>query len=164
VQPLKLRTSRKLVVSLCSNYNSILFTKSRKAPIRRDYSLLLAAKFNTVDFDGIHMISELSRDAQPLQIGSGTFEIYSISLDGTWTETFLTTVLGSVSGSKLTASVPQSSLPELDGEVTLAIKCSVKRQSDTYTKNVYVNHLGTYDSITRLRQDVEFLDITKVDE
>jgi hypothetical protein len=164
VQPLKLRTGRKLVVALNVDYNSMLFTKARKAPIKRDYSLLLAAKFDTVDFDGIHIVAELSRESQALQIGSGTFDIYHISLDGTWTETFLSTVSGSVEGSRVTAAVPQSALPELDGEVTLAVKCSVRRQSDTYTNKIYVNHLGTYDSIVRLRQDVEFLDITKVDE
>jgi hypothetical protein len=164
VQPLKLRTGRNLVVTLNVDYNSVLFTKARKAPVKRDYTLLLAAKFDTIDFDGIHLVAELSRGPQALQIGSGTFDIYSISLDGTWSETFLSTVSGSVVDSRITAVVPQSALPELDGEVTLCIKCSINRQSDTYTKKIYVNHLGTYDSIVRLRQDVEFLDITKVDE
>jgi hypothetical protein len=164
VQPLKLRTGRKLVVAPNNDYTSIVFTKAHRSVNPRDYSLLLAAKFNTVDFDGIHIVAELSRESQALQIGSGTFDIYSISLDGTWTETFLSTVSGSVAGSRITAAVPQSALPELDGEVTLAVKCSVQRQSDTYTNKIYVNHLGTYDSIVRLRQDVEFLDITKVDE
>ena len=164
VQPLKLRTGRKLAIALNVDYNSILFTKSRRNPAKTDYSLLLATKFNTVDFDGIHIVAELSRESQALQIGSGTFDIYSISLDGTWTETFLSTFSGSVVGSRITAVVPQSALPELDGEVTLAIKCSINRQKDIYVKKIYVNHLGTYDSIVRLRQDVEFLDITKVDE
>jgi hypothetical protein len=164
VQPLKLRTGRKVVLSPSSDYNSILFTKARKSPVKSDYTVNVAAKFDTQNFDGINLMAELERDNQALQIGYGTFEVYSVSLDGNWTETLLSTVSGSLIGTKLVASLNASSLPELDGEVTLAIKCTINRQIDAYTKKIYVNHLGTYDSIVRLRQDVEFLDITKVDE
>lgn len=166
VQPLKLGTGRKLVISLCSNYNSVLFTKRHKPASARDFNITLWAKFNTDSFDGIQMISFLEKNDQSMSAADCSFDIYSLSTDNLWTETLRTTVTGSYSNGKFIASASQASLApvDLDGEVTLAIKCTMQRQGKTFTKKIYLNHLGVYDSIFRLRKDVEFLDLTKVDE
>jgi hypothetical protein len=52
----------------------------------------------------------------------------------------------------------------LDGDTTLMLEATITRLGRTYRERVYVNHLGVYDSIIRLRQDVEWLDISKLDE
>ncbi len=166
VQPLKLCVGRKLIVTPNVDYNSILFTKKHKAKNNSDYSQILWAKFETQNFNGIQLITYLERNGEKLSVGNCVFQIYSISTDTNWSETLLTTISGTANNGRLIASVPQSSLnpTELDGEITLAIKCTLNRQGKTFTKKIYLNHLGVYDSIFRLRQDVEFLDITKVDE
>jgi hypothetical protein len=166
VQPLKLCVGRKLIITPNVDYNSILFTKKHKAKTKSDYNQMLWAKFETQNFDGIQLITYLEKDSEILAIGSCVFQVYSVSTDSNWSETLITTVNGTFNGNRLVASIPQSSLNplELDGEITLAIKCTITRQDKTFTKKIYVNHLGVYDSIFRLRQDVEFLDITKVDE
>jgi hypothetical protein len=159
-------TGRKLVVALNTDYNSILFTKKHKAKSKKDYSHTLAAKFDSENFDGIHMISYLEKDSEILNIGTCTFNVYQVSVDSNWTETLITTVVGTTIANRSIAIVNQIDLnpTELDGEFTLAISCDLIRQGLKFTKKIYVNHLGVYDSIFRLRQDVEFLDITKVDE
>jgi hypothetical protein len=52
----------------------------------------------------------------------------------------------------------------LDGENTILLEASVTRLNVTYRNRLYINHLGVYSSIVKLRQDVDFLDITKLDE
>lgn len=101
-----------------------------------------------------------------MAIASGVFSVYLVSTDTTWTETLITDVVGTLDGTRLTAELPQSLLGviELDGEFTLAVKCTITRQGTNYTKKIYLNHLGVYESIFRLRQKVAFLDITKKDE
>jgi len=37
------------------------------------------------------------------------------------------------------------------------------RWGRTYKNKIYINHLGVYDSIVRLKNDIEFLDISKQD-
>ena len=52
----------------------------------------------------------------------------------------------------------------MDGDTTLMIEGVAIRSGVTYRDRIYVNHLGVYDSIIRLRNAVDFLDITKLDE
>lgn len=51
----------------------------------------------------------------------------------------------------------------LDGDTTLMIEAVALRSGTTYRNRIYVNHLGIYENVFRLRQDVEFLKITKED-
>lgn len=126
----------------------------------------LWVKFDSDTFDGIHILGYLSKNEKHIPAANCSFSISSVSNDGTWAETPIITVFGTLSGNVFKAIVPQSSLNpvELDGEVTLSISMSLESVGVKYNKKIYVNHLGVYDSIFRLRQDVEFLDISKVDE
>lgn len=166
VQPLKLRTGRSVVLPLSSNYTSVLFTKAHRAFYPSDIVPEVYAKFNSTSLDGIQLFAFLSNKGTPISIGDASFKVYSISLDGLWTETLITTTLATIGSNRAVATLTGSQLQgiTLDSEVTLAVEVFISRRSDTYTKKVYVNHLGVYDSIIRLRQEVEFLDITKVDE
>jgi len=125
-------------------------------------------QFDTSDLESIKIIGYLYNAATGgIAAGSTcTFNIYYVS-GSTWTETSL----GSVSGTLLSnnyffADINVASLvpADLDGDTTLMIECVLTRLSSTYRERVYLNHLGSYDSIVRLRQDVDFLDITKLDE
>jgi hypothetical protein len=113
------------------------------------------------------MIGSLFRGKSAKTIASCTFRIYSVNVDNTWAETLLVTVAGSnVGGNKFSASTPESSLAPtaLTGELTYKMEVELTRLGKTYTDAFYFNHVGIYDSFIRLKNDVEFLDITKLDE
>jgi len=164
VQPLKLRISDRMIVAMSNMYNSILLRNTHRAPDSSAYDLSLWAKFDSDDFDGIQIHTALSSNGSVKSIASAVFDIYSVAANG-WTETFLHQATGSLGPSKsFVASVSQSSLaPILDGEITLAIYATVTRSGKVYKNKIYVNHLGSYDSIVRLRNKVKFLDIIKKD-
>jgi hypothetical protein len=44
------------------------------------------------------------------------------------------------------------------------IEATIIRLGLTYRERVYLNHLGIFDSVTRLKRDVDFLSISKKDE
>lgn len=167
VQPLKLGISSRLVVAPNVDYNSIVLRNTHRAPDPKDYSVKLFAKFDTQDFDGIHLICGLEKDASFVASANCTFNIYSVSLDNNWTETLLYTASGVANGNKFTLSATNANLgnpTNLDGELTLAISAQVSRGRDVYKSKIYLNHLGVYDSIIRLRNKVRFLEIIKKDE
>lgn len=166
IQPLKLGTDRKLVVAPSAVYNSILFTKKHKSGSDKEIKILQWAKFDANNFDGIFVFASLLKNSKNISGANCNFSIYSVALDGTWAETFVVSKSGTLSGDKYIAHITQSDLDplELDGERTFAIEVSISRLGKTYTNKIYINHLGIYENVLRLRQDVEFLDITKVDE
>jgi len=168
VQPLKFCTQNPLVLTPSAYYNSVLLTKKHRSCALQfnDQDLVVWAKFKTVDFDGINLIAFINKNDKKKQIGSCRFKVYSISTDDNWDETLIfdSTIISPGPSAKL--HVPQVDLDplELDGEFTMSVEAEIVVRNKSYKKKIYVNHLGVYDSIFRLRQEVEFLDITKVDE
>lgn len=128
----------------------------------------IAAKFNEVTFDNIQMIAYLY-DAKNMSVASSAncvFKIYRISAPD-WTETFVTSLSGTLLGNNYFYANPVlSGLSSIDfsGGESIMIEVSVERLGVIYRDRAYFNHLGIYDNVTRLRQDVEFLEITKQDE
>jgi hypothetical protein len=168
VQPLKLRTGRSLVLSPSSSYNCVLFTQSHRASSPRDYQLNVWAKFAQNNFDGMHVLSYLEKGGDIVQSANYTFKIYSISTDSNWSETLVATKTGVVlPDGSFKCEVTAAEFPSgmvLDGDLTFAVEATCNRVKNKYTKKIYVNHLGVYDSIVRLRKKVDFLTITKLDE
>jgi len=166
VQPLKMRMDRKLVVSANNDYTSILFTKKHKGFDLRSLVTKVWAKFNTDTFDGIQLVANLYKQNDVLtSSASCVFKIYNISTDQNWTQTLIYTTNGTYNGNWI-ATVTQANLGsvDLDGEPTLKIEAVITSQGKEFKSSVYVNHLGIYDSLFRLKQEVEFLSITKKDE
>lgn len=167
-QPLKLRMGRKLVLTLNCDYNSVLFTQAHRVSPTNDYQLRVLAKFAQDNFDGIHIKSYIEKDTEIMQSANHTFDIYTVATDSNWAETFVVSKAGTIlPDGSFKCSVTASDFPpsiSIDGELTLAIRTRCSRQNSKFAKKIYVNHLGIYDSVVRLRQDVEFLDITKLDE
>jgi hypothetical protein len=131
-------------------------------------SLKVAAEFNTVDFANIRLTGYLYSPAAGTisSMGSCVFNIYKVTTPN-WTEQLITSVAGTdTPNSYFFAEIPTSVFipSEMDGGPTLMVEAVSTRLGDTYRERVYVNHLGVYDSIVRLRQDVDYLDITKQDE
>jgi hypothetical protein len=166
-QPLKLRMGRKLLLTPGVTYNSVLFTQKHVADNQTTQSVFLWAKFNTNTFDGIQMIAWLeNKNKEETSSGSCEFKVYYLDASNNWNKTLIFTGSGSSSGNKWIASPNQAALGinnDLDGERTLLIEATLTKWGDTYTDKIYVNHLGIYDSFTRLKNDVDFLDISKQD-
>jgi hypothetical protein len=167
-QPLKLKTGRRLVLTLSSDYNSILFTKKHKAFDDRTLKTKVWAKFNGQTFNGIHMVAALYGENETrLNSVSSVFKVYYIDADQNWNQTLVYTGNGSLQNDRWVLPVTQADLglsTELDGERTLMIEATLTRLGKEYKSSVYVNHLGIFDSLFRLKQEVDFLDITKKDE
>lgn len=128
----------------------------------------IAAKFDETSFNNIKITAYLY-DQQNGTIGNAAacvFKVYSIT--GTnWTETLLSTINGTQLPNFYFYTNPTlAALGSIDfqGGDSIMIEATVTRLSTTYRDRIYVNHLGIYDNVTRLRGDVEFLEVTKKDE
>lgn len=152
-----------------ANTDDWQFLFSRSASLNgKDRVLKSAGQFNTTDLSSIKLIAYLysKDDVGAGSINTCTFNIYRVS-DPNWTETYISSFSASaLSNNYFFVNVDVANLvgASMDGDTTLMIETVVTRLSDTYRDRIYINHLGVYDSIVRLRQDVEFLDITKLDE
>lgn len=130
--------------------------------------LKLAAEFDTADFNSVRFVSYLYNPVGGTidNSASCTFNVYRVAAPG-WTDTLITSFSGAIlSNHYWFADVNLSALlpANLDGDTTLMVESVIVRSGETFRDRQYFNHIGVYDSIDRLRKDVDFLDITKVDE
>lgn len=132
--------------------------------------LKLAAQLDTNTLDKIRMIGYLYNPTNGTidNAASVSFAIYKVT-DITipkWDDQLITTISGDLqSNSYYFKDILISTLTgtSLDGETTLMIEGTAVRLGVTYRDRIYVNHLGIYENVYRLRQDVDFLNITKKD-
>jgi hypothetical protein len=128
----------------------------------------LGLEFNKTDLDSIYCTAYLYNQVTGNvdNAASCTFRIYRVS-NPNWSDTLIYTGAGAILPNQhFYLEIPLTSIPtaDLDGGDTLMVEAVIVRAGSTYRDRRYVNHLGVWDSILRLRNDVEFLDITKVDE
>lgn len=128
----------------------------------------LSAQFNKDDLNSVRIAAYLYNPITGATDNSAscTFSIYKV-VNPNWSDIYLTTVSGSqLPNQYWYYNLPLSSIPsvELDGSDSIMIEAVITRLSQTYRDRIYINHLGVYDSIVRLKQDIEYLDITKQDE
>ena len=133
--------------------------------------LKLAAQLDTSTLDKIRIIGYLYNPVQGSidNAASIVFKIYRVAdiTSPKWDDQLITTITGDLQSNSYYFKDINVSLitgASLDGDTTLMIEGVATRLGVTYRDRIYVNHLGVYDSIVRLRGDVEFLDVTKLDE
>lgn len=136
--------------------------------INSNQVIKIAAEFDTTDLNSIRFIAYLYNptDGSVDNAATCTFNIYMVT-QPSWTENLLLTQSGTIQfNSYFLSDVSVSSLTpaNLDGDTTLMVEAVITRLGDVYRDRVYLNSLGVYDSIIRLRNAVDFLDITKLDE
>jgi len=128
----------------------------------------VAGKFDDSTLSNIKVIAYLY-DQQNASIGNSascTFALYKVN-NPSWSESLITTLTGTQLPNSYyfiepaTASLSQFNF---DGGDTIMIEATIVRLGITYRDRIYINHLGVYDNLLRVRQDVEFLDMTKQDE
>jgi hypothetical protein len=132
--------------------------------------LKIAAQLDTSTLDKIRIIGYLynSSSGSIDSASSINFKVYKVAdiTSPKWDDQLITTLTGVLQPNGyyfVDISVSLLTGTNLDGDTTLMIEATAIRSSTTYRDRIYVNHLGVYDSIIRLRNDVEFLDITKQD-
>lgn len=127
----------------------------------------LAAKFDATTFNNINLTAYLydATKASPATAATCVFKVYKV-VDPQWSEVELFTSSGTLLTNSHFYANPVLSTFGLDfqGGDTLMVEATLTRLGITYRDRVYVNHLGVYDSVVRLKQDVEWLDISKLDE
>lgn len=141
--------------------NSVLTNSSRV--------LKISGQFDTSDLDSVRFISYLYN---PVTGGidnatSCSFNIYKVDNGSSWTETLLDTFTGTLQANQYfyaDRTLASLSPADLTGDTSLMVEVVVTRLTETYRDRIYLNHLGIYDSFLRLKQDVEYLDLTKQDE
>jgi hypothetical protein len=127
----------------------------------------ITARFDDATFNNLKVIAYLY-DTQNNSIGNAascTFKFYSVNTPD-WTESLINTSSGTQLANNyfyLNPLLSTFSPLNFQGGDTLMIEATIVRLGVTYRDRVYINHLGIYDNVTRLRQDVDFLSITKRD-
>lgn len=133
--------------------------------------LKLAAQLDTNTLDKIRIIGYLYNPVFGSidNAASITFKVYKVTDITTpkWDDQLITTLTGILqSNSYYFKDIDISALTgtSLDGDTTLMIEGTAIRLGVTYRDRIYANHLGVYSSVIQLRNDVDFLDVTKLDE
>jgi len=167
-QWLKIDHSSRYIVNHVSEWQPIFNVNSTLN--NSSQILKLTAQFDTTTFDKIRMIGYLYNPANGSidNAASIIFNIYKVTDITTpkWDDQLITTVTGDIqTNSYYFKDILVSALTgtNLTGDTTLMIEGVATRLGVTYRDRVYINHLGVYDSVVRLRNAVDFLDITKKD-
>jgi hypothetical protein len=165
-QILRTDNRKRFIINTCHEWqmlfgpNSILSNSNQVVKI--------AAEFNIDDLDSVRFVGYLYDpiSGSTSAASSCLFNIYRV-VNPNWADN----LVYSSSGVELPnsywysdISIASLSPANLEGGETLMIEAVLTRLGETLRDRVYINHLGVYDSIIRLRQDVDFLDITKLDE
>ncbi len=130
--------------------------------------LKVAAELDTNSLNKIRVIAYLWDNVKDSinQASSCVFRIYKVN-QPSWSDDLIYTVNGTEQlNSYFLTEIDFNDIPtaNLDGDSTLMIEVTMIRLGQSIKERVYINHLGIYDSFLRLKQDVEFLDLTKLDE
>lgn len=127
----------------------------------------ISARINTDTFGNIQVTGYLydAKNASISNAAACSFRIFKVSAPD-WTDVLVTTLAGTqLSNNYYYINPTIASLGiDFEGGDTIMVEATITRLSETYRDRVYINHLGIYDSVVRLRQDVEWLDISKLDE
>jgi hypothetical protein len=130
--------------------------------------LKVAAELDTNSLNKIRLVAYLWDNIKDSinQASSCVFKVYKVN-QPSWSDDLVYTINGVEQlNSYLLAEVDFNAIPSanLDGDSTLMIEVTMVRLGQSIKERVYINHLGIYDSFLRLKQEVEFLDLTKLDE
>lgn len=130
--------------------------------------LKLGVEFDQDDFNSIRFTAYLFQPSSGTvsNAASCEFKVYKVSTPQ-WTETLVHTFSGvQIFNSYFFADINNTLMPSVDffGGDTIMVEATVTRLSETYRDRLYINHLGIFDNVTRLKNRVTFVELTKKDE
>lgn len=148
-----------------SNQSNVMLERTWHQNSYLPNEVMLHAKFNASVMNGIQFIAELKKGSKTIQSVLPHF-VLNVVNPANWTETFISNVVATDSNGTHTAAINQATLGsnELSGKQVYSVSVEITRKRFKYRKKIYVNHLGCFDSLIRLRQNVELLEIEKLDE
>jgi hypothetical protein len=160
--PIGRKTSQPVVQSCCN----IFLERTWHRESRSDFELMAHAKFNADAMNGIQIMAKLEIAGKLSQSIVSSFKIYRVA-EASWAETLVyTSTPTEASPGVYLSYITQANLSanELSGMETYAIEILATRRRRTFKKKIWVNHLGCFDSILRLKNEASFLNLTKLDE
>lgn len=164
-QVLRMDNIDPFIVNTCSEWQ-FLFGPSSELTTS-DLKINVAAQFNVDNFDGIKVIAYLFEDqtGNVASLATCSFSLYKV-ISPDWQEELINTFTASIlPNSYMYKELTLGDLTgvELDGSTTLMIEAVGVRLGEVFRKRIYVNHLGIFDSFLRLKQEVDWLSISKAD-
>lgn len=163
LQVLKLGAPNTFINHANTEELQLLYSQNHKAA---EYTVIFDAQFNDSTGDGIRLNAHILKNAwQIIRGNTCIFKIFKVDLN-TWAETLVYTVSGTgQSNGMFTATATEANLStSIEGEFTFAVEVTLKRLNRTLKQKFYINNLGIFDSVVRLRNKIKFLEITKKDE
>lgn len=144
---------------------NVYLDRSWDNALNPEYRLTLHAKFNSSAMQGLSIEASLYSLYRKASVYVSEFKVYRVS-NLNFTKTLINTFTPTLSGQDWAITLTQSQLGsnELSGAETYFIEAKGQRRAKKLRAQVYVNHLGCWDSINRLRQALEYAQITKLDE
>ncbi|OQB05783.1 MAG: hypothetical protein BWY19_00808 [bacterium ADurb.Bin212] len=148
-----------------SNHSNVLIERTWHRQSRRDYELDIHVKFNADIMDGIQIKAQLLKEQRVSAMSIVSTNLFRVN-EASWVETLVDSPTLTMALGVFTGTVSQSTLllNELSGMETYALEVTALRKRRTFKKKVYFNHLGCFDSILRLQKEIEYFQITKLDE
>lgn len=164
-QLLKVDSSTRYILNEESEWQMLF--NGNSGPTTSTHILKIGCEFNAETFNSIRVTSYLyNTDTGGIDnAGTGIFNIYVVRSPA-WQDVFVDTFVGTLeSNAHFFKEIASTSLPGVDlfGGDTLLIESVVTRLNETYRDRIYVNHLGIFANVTQVRQEVDYLDITKQD-
>lgn len=163
IVPMRQKHRQALVLS---NQSNILLERTWHKQNAKYFNLEIHAKFNVDSMQGMQIKACLFKNDFMVSSNITEFKIYRVA-EASWVETLVFTATATAASPReFVATVSQANLGsnELSGGETYAIECTATRVRGSYKKKIWVNHLGCFDSLTRLRHSMEWLEIEKVDD
>lgn len=160
---IKQKTAQILTMSNCHN---VILERTWHRQSIDDLSLRVHAKFNADTMDGLQIMAGVYRGSKLKSSSVTGVSVYRVAID-TWAETFIATNAPTEeSHGVFSLNINQAALGanELSGLETYAIVVTAIRGRRKFTEKIWVNHLGSFDSINRLQKEVNYLHSTKLDE
>lgn len=130
------------------------------------YDVIIGAEYNTDNLNGCRFTSYLMQDySSILSTTSCVFNIYKINSPG-WTQSLVYTGVGIIQGNnQYFLDLTDNDLTLfMNGDPTLMVESIIVRLGKTYKNRIYLNQLGIFGETTRIKKDVQYLDLTKQDE
>jgi len=151
--------------SLLALSNNCYLDRSWDSGPRPEYALKIHAKFDASTMQGLQIEVSLQSSYRQASVAVSSISIYRVA-NGSYSKTLIGSFSPTLSGQSWVLTLTQSQLGsnELSGAESYYIEASATRRARSFRSVLYVNHLGVYDSITRLRHDLEYNQITKLDE
>ena len=144
--------------------NSIV---TRLSTERKPIEIQLAAQYSQTN-DNINVIAYLQRIVgRPIQAGSCTFTLTEMTGDGVWSPIITDSVVGTEDsfGRWVGVIAANDVITNLCmGKSTLRVKAVLQRAGKTYSKDIYVNHLGIGEAMGFFRTRILQIETGKKDE